>query len=113
MNGIVIKRRVWMKIIIKFAGGPWDGRTLAGMLGDQDEVGRYYLLSNHGRLGQRFRVASQYAVDTLAEEELKEERPHNFQQHSYEVIDHIQNEETTLVRVRYVSPTEGPMTDSP
>jgi hypothetical protein len=97
-----------MKIIIKFAGGPWDGRTLVGVRGAQDEADRYYVLSNHGCVGQRFRVASQYAVDTLADEDLKQERPHSFQPHSYEVLDHIQNKATTLVRVRYVSPDAGP-----
>ncbi len=97
-----------MKIIIKFAGGPWDGRNLVGVRGAQDEADRYYALSNHGRVGQRFRVASQYAVDTLVEEELQEERRHNFQPHCYEVLDHIRNRATTLVRVGYVSPEAPP-----
>jgi hypothetical protein len=98
-----------MKLIVKFAGGPWDGRTLTGKLGEQDEAGRYYTLSHHGRVGQRFRVASQYAVDVLAEEEFQADPPRHFQQHSYEVIDHIENEDAILVRVRYVTaPAPGP-----
>jgi hypothetical protein len=91
-----------MKIVFKFTGGPLDGKTVIGQLGEQDEADRYYALSNHGRVGQRFRTASQYAVDTLVREELKQERPHRFQEHVYQVTDRCEDHEKVFVRVGYV-----------
>lgn len=92
-----------LRFILKFVGGPLDGKTVSGHPGElADEAHKYYALSYHGRLGQRFRVASEYAVDVLAEEELGEERPHGFQPHVYEVIDRIDNGDVLLVQASYV-----------
>ena len=91
-----------MKIIFKFTDGPLDGETVVGQLGEQSEADRYYALTNHGRVGQRFRIASQYAIDTLVREELKEERPHPFQEHVYKVTDCFEDEEKVFVRAKYV-----------
>ena len=53
-------------------------------------------------VGQRFRVASQYAVDILAREQLQEDRTHQFPQHGYEVVDRIDNGNVLVVRADYV-----------
>jgi hypothetical protein len=95
------------KIIFKFLGGPKDGETLFGRMGGQGQADRYYMLTNHGRLGQRFRTASEYAVETLAREQLAEEQPHGFQQHVYEIADCFEDEEKVFIRAQYVQ-SAGP-----
>jgi hypothetical protein len=90
------------RLIFKFAGGPLDGKTVAGELRDEGEARQYYSLSYHGRLGQRFKVASEYAVNVLVDEQLREEQPHHFQQHVYEVVERIRNPHVLLVRAEYV-----------
>ena len=90
------------KIIFKFSGGPLDGTTVAGQPKKHAEVRRYYALTHHGRLGQRFRIASEYAVNSLLDEPQQEPGSHHFQQHFYEVVDHIDNGKVILVRVEYV-----------
>jgi hypothetical protein len=90
------------RIIFKFSGGPLDGTTVAGEPAKQPEVRRYYALTHHGRVGQRFRTASEYAVDTLAEEHAPDAAPQHFQQHVYEVVDRIKNRNILLVRLDYV-----------
>lgn len=91
-----------MKLVFKFNGGPLDGKTVIGQSGQQDEADRYYTLTNHGRIGQRFRTASQLAIDMLADEELKEESPHHFQEHIYQVTDRLQDAEKIFIRAEYV-----------
>ncbi len=90
------------KLIFKFSGGPLDGTTVSGEAAKDAEVRRYYVLTHHGRLGQRFRTASQYAVDALATEAPQDESPRHFQQHVYEVVDRIDNRRVLLVRIAYV-----------
>ena len=91
-----------MNIIIEFIGGPMDGQTVAGRSGQQDEADRYYALTHHGRIGQRFRIASTLAIETLSREELRDEAPHHFQPHSYKVTDRVESEGELLIRVEYV-----------
>jgi hypothetical protein len=93
-----------MKIIFQFAGGPMDGKQVAGKPGDQGEADRFYVLTHHGRLGQRFRIASDYAINILAEEQLKQDEPHYFQAHTYQVTDCRQTADALKVRAEYVSP---------
>ena len=90
------------RLIFKFAGGPLDGKTVAGKPQEEGEARAYYTLTYHGRLGQRFRVASEYAVNILAHEHLQEEEPHHFQHHVYEVVERIRNRHVLLVRAEYV-----------
>ncbi len=90
------------KAIFEFVGGPIDGRVLQGPLGEGDDVERYYMFSNHGAVGQRFKVASDYAVQTLLREKLEEESPHHFQQHYYRVTDRIEDDEEVWIRAEYV-----------
>jgi len=90
------------RIIFKFAGGPLDGKRVAGEPGKETEVRRYYALTHHGRVGQWFRTASDYAIGILAREQLKREQSHRFQQHIYEVVDRIDNGDVLLVLVEYV-----------
>jgi hypothetical protein len=42
------------------------------------------------------------AIDTLADEELKQERPHRFQEHVYQVTDRHQDAEKVFIRAEYV-----------
>jgi hypothetical protein len=90
------------RLIFKFAGGPLDGKTVVGRPQEEGEAREYYTLSYHGRLGQRFRVASDYAVNILANEHLQEGEPHHFRQHVYEVVERIRNPTVLLVRAEYV-----------
>ncbi len=95
------------KIIFRFSGGPLDGKAVAGERGEDDEAQRYYALTYHGRVGQQFHVASEYAVDILTSGNLKEEGSPRFQQHVYQVTDRIQNGDIVLVRAEYRQ-KEGP-----
>ena len=63
-----------LKITFEFVGGPKDGRILCGTLGKPSDAERYYLFSNHGAFGHRFKVASPYAVETLVSEQLKDQK---------------------------------------
>jgi hypothetical protein len=89
-------------MIFKFAGGPFDGREVVGQPGRDDDAQRYYWLTNHAQIGQRFRTASDYAIELLSREELKEQQPHHFQQHVYEVVDRIQGDDALTVLIHYV-----------
>jgi hypothetical protein len=89
-------------MIFKFAGGPLDGRKVVGQPGRDNEAQRYYWLTNHGQIGQRFRTASDYAIELLSREELKEQELHHFQQHVYEVVDRIDNGDVLVVLIHYV-----------
>ncbi len=91
-----------MRVIFKFFGGPLDGQTVVEQPGDPECPVHYYVLTNHGRVGQRFRTASEYAIETLAQERLQEEGPHRFQPHYYEVVDRVKNKGVLLVRADYV-----------
>jgi hypothetical protein len=95
------------RMIFKFAGGPLDGKKIAGEPKKDKEVHRYYQLTNHGRVGQRFRTASDYAIDILSRERLQEEVPHRFQPHVYEVVECIDNDDVMIVLIEYVEPS-GP-----
>ena len=90
------------KVIFKFSGGPLDGKTVVNTPGEDDEAQRYYALTYHGRVGQQFHVASDYAVDILTSGDLKEEPARRFQQHTYQVTDRIQNGRIVLVRAEYL-----------
>jgi hypothetical protein len=91
-----------MKIIFEFTGGPLDGKTVEGESGEQDEADRYFALTHHGKVGQRFRIGSEYAIDLLAAEGLKEDRPHHFRRHNYDVTDRLEGDDEVLIRAEYV-----------
>ncbi len=91
-----------MKIIFEFTGGPLDGKTVEGESGEQDEADRYFALTHHGKVGQRFRIGSDYAIDLLAAEGLKEDRPHHFRRHTYDVTDRLEGDDEVLIRAEYV-----------
>ena len=91
-----------MRIVFEFFGGPLDGKTVAGDFGQQGEAERYYFLSHHGLPGQRFKVASDYAVETLAREQLKVETRHNFQRHFYQITERQEFDDEVFLRADYV-----------
>lgn len=101
-----------LKICFEFVGGPNDGYVLDGVLGEGSDAERYYLFTNHGEVGHRFKVASPYAIETLAEEQLKVEKRHFFQRHYYVVTDRLQDGDEVWVRAEYlaekVKPTQSP-----
>jgi len=90
--------------VFKFVGGPKDGQTLVAEPGQSSEAERYYLLTHRGRVGQRIRTASEYAIETLSREQLQEERPHHFHEHVYEVTQCLEDDEKVFVLVDYVAP---------
>jgi hypothetical protein len=93
-----------MDITVHFHGGPLDGKTVSGRDGDQEEAERYYLLTHHGRRGQRFRVASDYAVERIAEEGLEKElpSPRPFPRHTYQVKERLEDAGEIIVHVEHV-----------
>src|ERR1700722_20003528 len=91
-----------LKIIFEFVGGPQDGRTLEGVVGEGSDAERYFLFSNWGRIGQRFKVASDYAVATLSRERLQDERRHYFQRHFYVGTDRLEDKDEVWVRAEYL-----------
>jgi hypothetical protein len=91
-----------LRIDFEFKGGPNDGKVLHGTLGEPSDAERYYLFSNHGAVGQRFKVASPYAVETLASEKLRKEKRHCFQRHYYVVTDRLEDGDEVLVCAEYV-----------
>lgn len=99
-----------LAIVFEFVGGPNDGRTFHGTLGDGSDAERYYLVTAHGTVGYRFKVVSDFAVDTLAEEQLKQDTPHHFQRHYYVVTDRIDETNEVLVRAEYLEGQTGTVT---
>lgn len=98
-----------LRINFEFIGGPNDGKILHGVLGEPSDAERHYLFSNRGTVGQRFKVASGYAVETLAREQLKEDKRHHFQRHYYVVTDRLDDGDEVWVRARYApEAAEGP-----
>lgn len=88
-------------IIFEFLGGPSDGKSVQGALGDGDDAERYYLFTNRGTVGQRFKIASEYAVEILAHDELKVEERHHFQPHYYVVTERLEDGDEVWVRATY------------
>lgn len=97
-----------MKIRFEFVGGPHDGKVLHGTLGEPSDAERYYLFTNHGTVGNQFKVASPYTVETLANEQLKEETPHHFQRHYYVVTDRSEDDSEVHIRAEYLPEASGP-----
>jgi hypothetical protein len=89
------------EITFQFVGGPNDGQVVRGVVGESSDAERYYFFSNRGTVGQRFKVASEYAVDTLMRERLKVEQPHRFQRHYYVVTDRLEDGDAIWVRAAY------------
>ena len=88
-------------ITFEFIGGPNDGKVVAGGLGEAGPAERLYLFSNRGRIGQRFKVASDYAVEMLAAALESGETSSCFPTHYYVVTDCITDHEDIWVRVEY------------
>ncbi|MBW3539266.1 MAG: hypothetical protein KY476_03275 [Planctomycetes bacterium] len=101
-----------MHIKFEFVGGPHDGRVAAGFVGEAGDAERYYLFTNHGTLGYLFKVASEYAIETLAREGLRAEKKHHFQKHFYVIADRLEHQDEVCVRAKYVpnAPRERPLT---
>ncbi len=97
---------IMLTIAFEFVGGPHDGKVVTGMLGDASDAERYYLVSNHGLVGQRFKVASDFAVETLAQEHLEVGERHFFQRHYYKVTDRLTDDDQVYVRAEYIPPVE-------
>jgi hypothetical protein len=90
-----------LRITFEFVGGPNDGKVVRGTLGEANDAERYYLFSNHGAMGQRFSVASPFAIETLARERLKSEERHYFKRHFYVVTDRLETAEEVRIRAEY------------
>jgi hypothetical protein len=89
-------------ITFEFVGGPHDGRILNGVVGAASDAERCFLFSNWGMVGQRLKIASDYAVETLATEQLRHEEPHRFQRHVYAVTDRLEDTGEVWVRAAYL-----------
>jgi putative transcriptional regulator len=96
----VPEHEAMLDVTFEFVGGPNDGQIVRGKLGEQSDAHRYYLFSHHGRVGQAFKVASEYAIDALATGAAQEPKLDRFQQHYYVVTDHREDEHEGRVWVR-------------
>ena len=94
-------RQPFPKLVFEFVGGPHDGRVLTGVVGEASDAERYFLFSNWGTLGQRFKVASEYAIETIANERPRAKRRLGFQRHFYVVADRLEDEGEVWVRAEY------------
>jgi hypothetical protein len=56
-------------------------------------------------VGQRFKVAPEYAVETLAHEALKVEEAHHFERHYYVVMERLEDANEVWVRATYQPPS--------
>ncbi len=88
-------------ITFEFVGGPNDGKVARGLLGEAGPAERFFLFSNRGRIGQRFKVASDYAVDVLASALEQGEMTGSFPAHYYVVTDCFEDRDEVWVRVEY------------
>jgi hypothetical protein len=96
-----------LNITFEFVGGPHDGKMVQGIVGEASDAERYFLFSDWGRVGQRFKVASDYAVETLASDDLREEKRHAFQRHFYIVTDRLEDASEVWVRAQYLPQQVG------
>lgn len=92
-----------LNITFEFVGGPNDGKVVQGKLGEPTDAERHYLFSNRGRIGQRFAVASDYAIESLMDKELTANDP--IQRHHYVVTDRLEEGDEVWVRAEYVPET--------
>lgn len=88
-----------LNIKFEFIGGPNDGKVVEGKLGEPCDAERHVLLSNRGLVGQRFAIASDYAIDVLTGEGKNAE--HGIQRHYYVVADRQQKAGEVWVRAEY------------
>jgi len=88
-------------ITFEFVGGPNDGKIVEGSLGEAGPAERLYLFSNRGKIGQRFKVASDYAVEMLAAALEQGETGSAFPAHYYVVTDRLAENGDIWVRVEY------------
>jgi len=73
------------RMIFKFMGGPFDGKLVVGESGKEKEARRYYSLTDHGRVGQRFHTASEYAIELLPRSDSRKKSRIIFNRYVYEV----------------------------
>ena len=90
-------------ITFEFVGGPKDGRIVHGMLGEPSDAERHYLFTNHGRVGLHFKVASDYAIESLVKAKIKSANRHCFQNHFYVVTERIEHGHEVWVPAEYVA----------
>jgi hypothetical protein len=96
-----------LKIVFEFIGGPHDGRILHGVVGDASDAERCLLFSNWGMVGQRLKIASDYAVETLELEQPRVDERHHFQRHFYAVTDRLEDTAEVCVRAAYLPQAVG------
>src|SRR5687768_12609983 len=94
-----------LHITFEFVGGPNDGQVLEGALGEASDAERCYLFTNHGAVGQRFKVASEYSVEALANDIAQDEPVQPFRSHQYVVTGRLEDEDQVWVRAEYLSVT--------
>lgn len=94
-----------LNITFEFVGGPNDGKVVQGKLGEPSDAERHYLFSHRGRVGQRFAVASDYAIEYLADKGKAIEDP--VQRHHYVVTDRLEEGDDVWVRAEYSPDDDG------
>ena len=90
-----------INITFEFVGGPNDGKIVEGPLGEAGPAERLFLFSNRGRVGQRFKIASDYAVEMLVAAMEQGDNSSSFPAHYYTVTDRLEDGGDIWVRVEY------------
>ena len=98
-----------LNITFEFVGGPHDGKIVEGHLGEPSDAERHYLFSHHGRIGQRFSIASDYAIDQLAEDPAAPN--YTVARHYYVVTERLEDGGAVWVQATY-SPLKSELATS-
>jgi putative transcriptional regulator len=88
-----------LNIIFEFVGGPSDGKVVEGRLGVPSDAERHYLFSDRGRIGQKFSVASDYAIDALADDAAAPD--YKIPRHYYVVTERLEDGGQVWVQATY------------
>ena len=105
LNHEIREEDTMLNILFEFVGGPNDGKVEEGKLGEPSDAKRHYILSQHGRIGQRFPIASDFAVKALSGEASGVEHP--VQRHYYIVTERLEDGEVVWVRAEYAPEQRG------
>jgi len=91
-----------LNILFEFLGGPNDGQVVQGRLGDCSDAERLYLFTDRGRVGQHFKIASQYVIDSLAQVRRRDEALPQFHLHFYTVSECVEEADEVWIQATYL-----------
>lgn len=95
-----------LKVIFDFAGGPRDGQTMVGYLGDKASLDNmataFYHMTEMGKIGKRFKGLADYGLEKLLTGDIEDLAGAKLQAHKYEVKDRLEADGEVLIRCEFV-----------